>query len=267
MSLGKFGKNTSFLLITLDSCRWDVYRDANTPGIDSYCHLRKAYSQGTYTFPSHQSIFSGILPSTIEREEYYNRFSKSLFRISARKIANSAFLNFPGNEKNIIQGFNNLEYFTVGTGAMMWFKNESLTASFKEFLFSGINISQQSDYIIESIKNNCGPYFIFMNVGETHEPYSYGGKIEETYKVRNLMREGIDVGFLENEYLDQIKAVEYLDGKISSLIKALEILVDDLVVVICSDHGECFGEDGMYGHGFYHEKVMEVPLGIFRLRN
>jgi hypothetical protein len=32
---------------------------------------------------------------------------------------------------------------------------------------------------------------------------------------------------------------------------------------MCADHGECFGEEGFYGHSFYHPKVFEVPMGIF----
>ena len=36
-------------------------------------------------------------------------------------------------------------------------------------------------------------------------------------------------------------------------------------VVVTADHGECLGEAGLYGHAFHHEKVMEVPLLIFRL--
>jgi glucan phosphoethanolaminetransferase (alkaline phosphatase superfamily) len=35
--------------------------------------------------------------------------------------------------------------------------------------------------------------------------------------------------------------------------------------VVTADHGECLGEQGLYGHAFHHEKVMEVPLLIFRL--
>lgn len=33
-----------------------------------------------------------------------------------------------------------------------------------------------------------------------------------------------------------------------------------LHVLMVGDHGETFGEDGLYGHGFYHPKVMEVPF-------
>jgi len=46
-------------------------------------------------------------------------------------------------------------------------------------------------------------------------------------------------------------------------MKFLSQLQRGTIVVICADHGECFGEDGLHGHGFYHLKVIEVPLGIF----
>jgi len=40
--------------------------------------------------------------------------------------------------------------------------------------------------------------------------------------------------------------------------------------VVTSDHGELFGEDGLFGHGpFIHEKVLEVPLaeGMIQMDN
>jgi arylsulfatase A-like enzyme len=36
---------------------------------------------------------------------------------------------------------------------------------------------------------------------------------------------------------------------------------DDTYLVITSDHGDLFGEGGMFGHGaVVHEKVLEVPF-------
>ncbi len=33
---------------------------------------------------------------------------------------------------------------------------------------------------------------------------------------------------------------------------------------ICADHGDCFeNQDGCSGHGFFHEKVMEIPMCHF----
>jgi hypothetical protein len=34
--------------------------------------------------------------------------------------------------------------------------------------------------------------------------------------------------------------------------------------VACGDHGDAWGEDGLWEHGIHHSKVYEVPL-LFRL--
>ena len=70
------------------------------------------------------------------------------------------------------------------------------------------------------------------------------------------------VGREHDAYWHQVEAIEYLDGQLGALFRALP---DNTVVVVCGDHGECFGEDGYWGHGVHHAKVYEVPLGIFRL--
>jgi len=33
-------------------------------------------------------------------------------------------------------------------------------------------------------------------------------------------------------------------------------------VIICADHGDCWGEDGLWEHGVSHEKTLDVPLLI-----
>ena len=38
---------------------------------------------------------------------------------------------------------------------------------------------------------------------------------------------------------------------------------DNTLVILTADHGEAFGEDGFWGHGIYHEKVMNVPMSCF----
>ncbi len=54
------------------------------------------------------------------------------------------------------------------------------------------------------------------------------------------------------------RSLEYLDGVFERL---LERLPDDTRLIVTSDHGELFGEDGYFGHGpIAHEKVLEVPF-------
>ena len=52
------------------------------------------------------------------------------------------------------------------------------------------------------------------------------------------------------------------DEKIGSLLEQFS----ESSVLICSDHGDCWGEDGLWEHGIFHEKVLEVPL-IIRLNS
>jgi arylsulfatase A-like enzyme len=58
----------------------------------------------------------------------------------------------------------------------------------------------------------------------------------------------------------QVLALEWVDGQLAALLEAFS----ESTVILCSDHGDCWGEDGLWEHGISHEKVLEVPL-LFRL--
>lgn len=60
----------NFLLVTYDSCRFDSYMAAQTPVLDGFGAVRKAYSQATYTYASHASMFQGLLPHVFKDEAY-----------------------------------------------------------------------------------------------------------------------------------------------------------------------------------------------------
>jgi hypothetical protein len=56
----------------------------------------------------------------------------------------------------------------------------------------------------------------------------------------------------------QIHALQYLDGLFADLFARVP---EDTYIIVTSDHGDLFGEDGQFGHGpVVHEKVLEVPL-------
>ena len=63
----------------------------------------------------------------------------------------------------------------------------------------------------------------------------------------------------------QVRSASYLDARTGELIDVFVRRGRPTTVVVCADHGECFGEDGLSGHGFYHPSVMTVPLLVFRL--
>ena len=57
-------------------------------------------------------------------------------------------------------------------------------------------------------------------------------------------------------------ALEYVDGKIGRLFGLLR---RPSFVIVCSDHGTAYGEDGHTGHRIGHETVWTVPYGEFVL--
>jgi hypothetical protein len=125
------------------------------------------------------------------------------------------------------------------------------------------------------------PSFWLLNVGETHYPYAYPGapeielphisgvhgvfkKLDELKADDGETGEFFNTVQLRELHERQVAAVEYLDGVFERL---LTILPANTWLIVTSDHGELFGEDGYFGHGpVAHEKVLEVPFveGLLR---
>jgi len=84
------------------------------------------------------------------------------------------------------------------------------------------------------------PLFLFWNIPSTHTPYCGHPKTS------------MGQGF----------ALQYVD---QHLPEVFALLPRPCHVFLLADHGDCFGEDGLVGHGFYHPKVVEVPMVHFWL--
>ncbi len=101
------------------------------------------------------------------------------------------------------------------------------------------------------------PFFAFVNYFDAHIPYApptpERSIFDSTGRGRPLdMYEG---------------AIRYLDAQIGQLIQDLEGrgILDNTILVITSDHGEQFGEHGLWEHGnSTYAPVTQVPL-IIRL--
>jgi len=256
------------LLVTYDSCRLDVLRSACTPVLRRYGRLLSAQTPGNFTYPAHQAFFVGHLPQATEDLPYYNRFRKQLLglqRVGETRVTRDALIRV-GSPINALQGLSERGYQVVGTGAMTWFQLTSLTAGFADFLYTGVDADAQVEYLL-SMLDVRQPFFAFVNFGETHAPFHHLGKATHCpVDVRAVamswppVERGL-VGRANPAFDHQVEAAEFLDRRLGRLLNGLP---GDTVVVVCSDHGECFGEDGYWGHGFNHPQVLEVPLAIFR---
>ena len=135
--------------------------------------------------------------------------------------------------------------------------------------------------LLDKLKNNNNPFFMFVNYMDAHDPYlppapfdvTYPGKNDEfttktfhqmTNKVMSLDRK-ITTGELKHLLSQYDGALSYLDfhvGKLITRLKELD-LYENTLIIIMSDHGEVFGERNLIGHAVsvYQDQV-HVPLLI-----
>lgn len=265
------------LLITFDSLRYDVFASADLPFLKGLGDWKRAWTQATYTFPAHMSFFVGKLPQTLDASDHYDpvairfgpdgkrRRSQDLWRLTNPEAPRAARDAIEG--ANIVEGLRNQGWFTAGTGSVNWFNpalpaGRLLTEPFEAFRFfdgprfaSHHSAPQQVEWLEDTIararREDAGrPIFAFVNFGETHARFVHTGC--DWYDAPN------PYGDREACLTRQRRCLEHLDAYAARVFEAL----GDCDAVLCADHGEALGEDGLWGHGFHHEKVMEVPMLI-----
>ncbi len=256
----------SVLFITLDSCRYDTFVAAHAPNLKAIGSLHQAMAPGNFTYASHMSMFMGFTPGDAgSREIGVNPKFGKIFRMSQGGIAGKAKEHFLLNGRNIIDGFKRRGYRTIGTGAVAWFNPQTETAGnligdFDAFYYSEDtwSLARQLAWLSEQMAQINTPVFAFLNLGETHVPYYYeGADWSPDYNPCVPFGENNDA---EKARYRQQKALEYVDEQLAELLDAFS----ESTTLVCADHGDCWGEDGLWEHGISHEKVLEVPL-LFRL--
>jgi hypothetical protein len=196
---------------------------------------------------------------------YLNPKYAKIFRMAGggSEGQNEPFVQLGG--RNIIQGFKRLGYRAYGSGAVAWFNpvrptSRILIDDFDDFFFPGntYSLDQQLEYLERVTAKETGPVFVFLNVGETHVPYFYRGAPWD-----RLPSPCIPFGN-SNDAAEcsrrQRACLEYVDAMLGPLLDRFAAAN----VLVCADHGDAWGENGLWEHGIHDPKVLEVPL-FFRL--
>ena len=150
----------------------------------------------------------------------------------------------------------------VVAAAMGWFDLATATGRhmsdpFEHFCFPGPhNLRKQLAFVTERLDSASGDTFTFINVGETHVPYWHEG----------APWEADDNPCVPFQVLDraadcrhrQRACLEYADRLLGPLIERHR----DGTILVCGDHGDCWGEDGLWEHGIAHPMTLTVPLLI-----
>ena len=256
--------NTNIAVITFDALRWDVTHTAKTPELKKlFNHTNtkwnKVYAHGTFTLPSHIAIFqNGQLPSNEFDDNVPDEYTRrnNMFRwfqvtLPWKEKMRSCRFELPETQ-NLVKSFEKLGYNTIGVGGVSWFSTEVETTNiwnhyFKTFYWRKDFQERQFDALEKQIEliqriDLSPPLFFFLNISATHIPCR-----------GNESTRG------------QADALDYIDANIMEVIEALP---KPLTLFLLSDHGTLFQEDeaGLTGHGFYHPKVMEIPMNVLNLQ-
>jgi hypothetical protein len=258
----------SVLFVTLDSCRYDTFAAARTPTLDRVGPLHAAQSPSHFTFGSHAAMFMGFTPyATRAPVPLLNPKFAKLFKLKGAGFGGKGGEGFVLHGNDVIDGFRNAGYACFGSGAAGWFNTATpvsqwLTGSFDEFFYPGNTWSgaRQVEWLMERVVNaGGGKVFAFLNLGETHVPYWHEGA--DWSRADNPCRPFQTEDRREDCRVRQTACLEHVDALLAPLIGAFA----DATILACADHGDCWGEDGLWEHGVPHPMTLTVPLAM-RLR-
>ncbi|WP_374201589.1 STM4013/SEN3800 family hydrolase [Actinocorallia sp. API 0066] len=242
------------VLVTLDTLRYDVAvrlaAQGRTPRMAERFAWQERHAPGSFTFASHMAMLSGFLPTPAAPGPHPRLFAGA----------------FPGSETtaegtwtyeraDLPAGLAAAGYHTVCVGGVGFFNGLTPLGSVLPGMFAeahwarefGVTdprcLDHQIDRVEEVLARADGPVFLLLNVAALHQPNHF---------------------YLPGATGDSLRtheaALEYVDAGMGRLFTALR---RPSFVIVCSDHGTAYGEDGYVGHRLGHEVVWTVPYGEF----
>jgi arylsulfatase A-like enzyme len=263
------------VVVTLDSCRYDTWVQAQPEHLALIGPVERRWSYASWTAPAHYNLLMGLLPHTspahVFASEYYKR---DFLRYRER-------LHVDGVEWKRMLPSLHLPTFLRHT---LGFRTHALvslpvlnpaTAINRDFqTFELMSRHNDMAAMVDRLSfDDERPSFHLLNVGETHYPYALPHEPADQWpRISGLhgavgdldtATDGLAAEFFTGGELAalrdrQVEAVRYLDDLFGKLFDRLP---DNTWLIVTSDHGELFGEDGYFGHGpVCHDKVLEVPF-------
>jgi hypothetical protein len=277
----------NYIIVILDSCRWDTFMEAAPATLLSLGEIERRYSYASWTAPSHYNLLMGLMPHTSPRNvfasEYYKKdFIKFNERLGADGVSFRSLvprMYLPDYLRDT------LGYVTRAMVSLPVLNSHTpLNSGFDSFRLMPDH-NDMAAMVDAMTFHPDKPSFYLLNVGETHYPYALPSEPKnewpvisgvhgvfkhlDDHVVGGKLVEGEEPRFFDQKQLDalrarQVEAVRYLDTVFERLF---DTVPENTYITVTSDHGELFGESGYFGHGpVFHEKVFEVPFLEGRLR-
>lgn len=253
--------------------------------------FERAIAAGTWTIPSHASMFTGKYPSAhgahheSNRLAYENTTLAELFHAHGYATIGFNSNPFMTDSNGFTQGFQRMESAWLMMTAPMNFLAYRIGAR-TGLIFEdhgAHEVTSRFLHWLDAEWDGRQPFFVFLNYIESHFPYHVMPPRARDFFVEPGLpdsdeRHASDAAIGGQLFADPVSeadirivrdlydgGIRYEDGLIARVIDALgdRGTLDHTIVILVSDHGELFGERGLYGHEVsLSEHLLHVPLVI-----
>ncbi len=263
------------------------YRRDTTPNLKRWAlrgvQYDHALAPAPWTYPSHSSFFTGQWPFKLNSQWNFTldapdptlaEYLTSRGYQTAGFAANTSYCSY---ETGLARGFAHFEDYSLTTRSLLsrtvpgtWIlKNVLSRGDYYDEKWIGLQ-SRGAREIDQSFldwlsrRRPDRPFFAFLNYFDAHDPYElpdgYGGRFgiwpknardhhllfnfegphDEPAQIRDIL--------MARDCYDD--CIRFLDEQLGRLLNELERqgLLDNTEVIITSDHGEAFGDHGIFGH-------------------
>ncbi|WP_433833670.1 STM4013/SEN3800 family hydrolase [Actinoplanes sp. CA-015351] len=252
------------LFVTLDTLRYDVAArcldQGRTPQLAKVLPggvWQRRHTPASFTYAAHHAFFAGFLPTPVTPGPH-----ERLFAARFGGSESSGPDTFVFDAADLPAGLAAAGYHTVCLGGVGFFNPAAPLGRVLPGMFAeshwypsfgvtavdglGAQIGVLGT-LLESVDLGR-PLFTFLNVAALHQPNKH---------------------YLPGATADTVEthaaALEYVDGQLDRLFALVAGRGRPVQVIICSDHGTLYGEDGHVGHRVAHETVWTVPYAEFVL--
>jgi arylsulfatase A-like enzyme len=244
-------KDLNLLFITVDTMRYDLGYMGNprplSKNMDQLASrsvvFEQAYSVASYTGKAIGPILIGRYPSENHRTfAHFDRFSKDnvflqerLQKAGLRTVSVQGYWYFVEDQSGLVRGFDVVDQ----TAKPPTVKIEGDAT---------VNSDKISDAALKQLQAvQDQRFFMWVHYVDPHADY--------------VPHEGFDFGSKGRERYDG--EIAFVDQQLGRLLDFVQqgSLKDKTAIIVSSDHGEAFGEHGLYRHGFeVWEELIRVPL-------
>lgn len=250
--------DTDLIMITLDTLRFDVaqaeHEAGRTPHLSALIGAagwQRRHTPASFTYAAHHAFFAGFLPTPAHDPQ-----ADRLLAVSFPGSETTSADTWTTTASSVVQGLAEVGYTTVCVGGVGFFNPDTplgavLTSPFQTAYWSPAtsvtdpaSFDHQLDWLSTEVWPTVTdtPLFCLVNVSALHQPNCYY------------------VAAAKTDTLDtHAAALRYVDSCVPRLGELITRRDRPTLLLIMSDHGTCYGEDGYTGHRLAHEITWTVP--------